>query len=134
MTRANDIQHGGDHYKGAKFQHWDICAKNRIGYLESCASKYTSRWPKKGGAEDLRKAIHYCDKIVEVIDEFGYRPSGSAPDEDLRLFFEDNKITDPDERSAIVFLLTWRHESDILNARKRLIYLLARVEGSAQPA
>ena len=125
-SRANDVQHGGSHYKGAKFQHWDLIARNHINYLEGCASKYASRWRKKNGIEDIKKGIHYCDKIVELIDECHYRPGGCAPDSDLRMFYEQNGITDTDEVLAISNLCQWKELGDILRARSAMIKLLVK--------
>lgn len=65
-TKANDIQHGGDHYKGADYQHWDFVTDIRLSYLLAVATKYISRWRKKGGLLDLQKAGHYIDKAIEV--------------------------------------------------------------------
>jgi len=62
---ANDHQEGGDHYAIlGQVQHWDW-AKN-IPYLEGNATKYIGRHWKKGGVEDIRKALHYIQKIVET--------------------------------------------------------------------
>lgn len=62
---ANDSQVGGEHYKSA-IQCWDYIVANDIGYLEGNVIKYVSRWKQKGGVEDLRKARHYLDKLIEV--------------------------------------------------------------------
>ena len=129
--RANDIQHGGDHYKGAEFQHWDLIARNGIGYLEGVASKYPTRWRRKNGAEDVQKAIHYVDKILELIDDCGYRPSGVAPEEDLVRFFTQNGVTDVHERGAIRMLCTWSHRLHLEAARKDLTDLLAKAQAAA---
>jgi hypothetical protein len=126
--RANDIQHGGDHYKGAKFQHWDLISKNRIGYLEGCGSKYASRWRKKNGIEDVKKCIHYCDKLLEVLDEFRYKPTGRAPYSDLQLFFEQNDITDHDEQLIVAHLCTWDSRLCVELARKHALLLLAKAQ------
>lgn len=123
---ANDIQHGGDHYKGAKFQHWDLISNNNIGYLEGCGSKYPTRWRKKNGVEDVQKAMHYCDKIVEKVYENGYKPSGCAPQVDLFRFFGENNITDLDEQEAITLLCTWKFVDEIIVARRALERLLEK--------
>ena len=65
-SRVNDIQHGGTHYKNKAIQPWDYIVLNNIGYLEGSVIKYVSRWREKGGVEDLRKAIHCLEKIIEV--------------------------------------------------------------------
>ncbi len=63
---ANDIQHGGDHYKRLPIQPWDYIDANDIPYLEGCAIKYITRWRSKGGVDDLRKAIHFIEKRIEL--------------------------------------------------------------------
>ena len=63
---VNDIQHGGDHYKDVKFQPWDVVLDWNLGYLDGTALKYISRWKKKNGLEDIKKAIHFLEKLVEV--------------------------------------------------------------------
>lgn len=63
---ANAIQHGGSHYTNKTIQPWDFIAANNIGFLEGNAIKYLSRWRDKGGIEDIKKAIHYCEKLIEV--------------------------------------------------------------------
>jgi len=62
---ANDTQVGGTHYQ-KKIQVWDFIVQNEIPYLEGCVIKYVSRWRDKGGIEDLRKAQHYIQKLIEV--------------------------------------------------------------------
>jgi hypothetical protein len=63
---ANATQVAGNHYKTKPIQPWDYIARNNIGYLEGCAIKYLSRWRDKGGVDDLRKARHYIDKLIEL--------------------------------------------------------------------
>lgn len=63
---ANSIQHGGNHYKEMAIEPWDYIISNNIGYLEGNAIKYISRWREKGGIEDLKKARHYIDKLIET--------------------------------------------------------------------
>lgn len=66
MATANERQIGGDHYKGAEYQHWDWANDVKLHYLAGCASKYVSRHRNKNGSEDLQKALHYCDKAEEL--------------------------------------------------------------------
>lgn len=67
MTSANEKQIGGEHYK-SEYQHWDFVKDLELPYLHGCATKYVTRAFKKNGEEDLRKAIHYVDKILETTD------------------------------------------------------------------
>lgn len=63
---ANDIQVAGDHYKSKSIQPWDYIASNQLGYFEGNIVKYVSRWKDKGGVNDLRKAQHYLQKLIEL--------------------------------------------------------------------
>jgi hypothetical protein len=65
---ANDVQVAGTHYKSKAIQPWDYIVANNLGYLEGNIVKYVSRWRDKGGLDDLRKARHYLDKLIEVQD------------------------------------------------------------------
>ena len=63
---ANKTQVAGDHYKSKAIQPWDFIASNSMGYLEGNIVKYVSRWKEKGGIDDLKKAQHYLQKLIEV--------------------------------------------------------------------
>lgn len=63
---ANDKQVGGNHYKGNAIEPWDFIASNNMGFLDGNAVKYISRYKQKNGVEDLQKAIHYLEKLIEV--------------------------------------------------------------------
>ncbi len=64
---VNDKQHGGNHYKKyGDLQPWDVVIAWNLGYLEGTALKYIARWKDKNGVEDIMKAIHFLDKLIEV--------------------------------------------------------------------
>ena len=65
---ANDVQVAGTHYKDKVIQPWDYIIANKLGYLEGNIVKYISRWEVKGGVDDLKKARHYLDKLIEVTE------------------------------------------------------------------
>lgn len=67
---ANDRQVGGDHYsKIAGEQHWDRVARMNLNYFQGCATAYIERCLDKGHAiEDLEKAIHFCQKLIDLIE------------------------------------------------------------------
>jgi hypothetical protein len=67
--RANEQQIGGEHYAVKAIQPWDFIIANNIGYLEGNIIKYISRWKDKGGVEDLKKAQHYLQKLIETHDK-----------------------------------------------------------------
>jgi hypothetical protein len=65
MTTANDTQEGGSHYQRLPVQLWDFVHENGIGYLAGNVIKYVTRYKSKNGLEDLKKARHYLDKLIE---------------------------------------------------------------------
>jgi hypothetical protein len=64
---ANSWQVGGDHYKGAGYQHWDFTWDHQYNQFEYCITKYVERHKSKGGVEDLRKASHHLLKYIEKV-------------------------------------------------------------------
>lgn len=63
--KASDLQVGGNHYKQFKIQPAEFCHINKIPYLEATAIKYLCRWKDKGGIQDLEKAKHFIDLLIE---------------------------------------------------------------------
>lgn len=59
-------QIGGDHYKGMKIQPFEYIHANSIPFAEGNVIKYVSRWRAKGGVEDLKKARHFLDLLIEA--------------------------------------------------------------------
>jgi hypothetical protein len=53
------------HYT-SHYQHWDLAIQIPMSYLAGCSTKYVARWRKKGGINDLHKALHYLDKLIET--------------------------------------------------------------------
>ena len=58
-------QVGGGHYKKYKIQPSLFINKNKILFAEGNAIKYICRHQDKGKKEDLLKAIHYIQMIIE---------------------------------------------------------------------
>ena len=66
MSTPLSTQIGGSHYKDLKIQPIEYIHANGIGFAEGCAIKYLTRWRAKGGVEDLRKARHFIDLLIEM--------------------------------------------------------------------
>jgi len=49
-----------------EIQPWDAILSWELGFLDGCAVKYLARWRKKGGVDDLRKAAHFIEKLIEI--------------------------------------------------------------------
>ena len=62
-------QVGGTHYKDLKIQPIEFIHANNIPFCEANAIKYLCRWRNKNGIEDLKKARHYIDLLIEL--EYG---------------------------------------------------------------
>ena len=59
-------QEGGEHYKNMAIQPVEFIHKNGIGFIEGCCIKYLCRWRKRGGLDDLKKARHFIDLLIEM--------------------------------------------------------------------
>ena len=64
-NKALDEQIGGSHYKDFKIQPLEFFMVNSIPFAEASVIKYVCRWRKKNGVEDLKKARHLLDVMIE---------------------------------------------------------------------
>lgn len=58
-------QVGGNHYSKMKIQPIDFITENGLGYIEGNIIKYVCRYKDKNGLEDLQKAQHYLQMLIE---------------------------------------------------------------------
>ena len=65
MSALKD-QVGGDHYSKLKIQPAEYCHANAIPFIEGSVIKYVTRWRDKGGINDLRKAKHFIELLIEL--------------------------------------------------------------------
>jgi hypothetical protein len=73
---AKDEQIGGDHYAKLAIQPFEYITANNLGFAEGNAIKYLTRWRSKGGLQDLRKARHMIDLLIEFEDRAIALPPG----------------------------------------------------------
>jgi hypothetical protein len=60
-------QVGGEHYRKFKIQPWDVIDEYGLSFYAGNTLKYLLRAGHKGAAlEDLKKARHYLDKLIEL--------------------------------------------------------------------
>lgn len=59
-------QVGGEHYKKYSIQPVEYAMANGLNYCQANAVKYITRYRDKGGIEDLRKAIHNLEILIEL--------------------------------------------------------------------
>lgn len=67
---ADKVQVGGSHYKTGNDaqQHWNLVVAYGWDYFTSQCIKYLFRWPYKGQVSDLKKARHFLDKLIELVE------------------------------------------------------------------
>jgi len=65
MSDALKIQEGGDHYNDP-IQPVEYIYANNIPFIEGNIIKYISRHRKKNGLEDLKKARHYINLLIDL--------------------------------------------------------------------
>ena len=53
-------QAGGNHYTKFPIQPYEFISKNDLSFFQGNVIKYVCRYQRKGGAEDIKKIIHYC--------------------------------------------------------------------------
>ncbi len=72
--KATEIQIGGKHYNRYKIQPTEFIHKNEIPFIEGNIIKYIVRHRHKNGLEDLKKARHYIDLLIE----FDYKEANNV--------------------------------------------------------
>lgn len=63
---ALETQEGGDHYKNLAIQPVEFILANKIPFIEGNVIKYVVRHRNKNGAQDIRKAIHFLNMLLEM--------------------------------------------------------------------
>jgi hypothetical protein len=119
------------HYQSSGYMHWDLVLNTGMGYFEGNITKYIVRWRKKNGLEDLQKALHYLDKLIEVSNiyrEFNF----SAVCTEVEKFQAANKLEDA-ELDLVMDIATWRNRSDLCKARDLLRVLIRQATVEAKP-
>ena len=137
MSEANAQQVGGGHYKGTPYQHWDFVMIALAGrYLEGNITKYITRWRKKNGLEDLKKARHYLTKLIEqfnlgnVSPMSNYYRMGMTPQQTWQHFCDVNGV-DVAERMVVQLISTYTSRTELHKAGNILDALIEQVENQA---
>jgi len=90
---AYDKQIGGSHYKKMKIQPSKFVIENELLFPEGNVIKYICRHKYKNGKEDLEKAIHFIEMIIErdyklipMTEEEEYRNAGISKEDAERTY------------------------------------------------
>ena len=90
---AYDKQVGGSHYKKMKIQPSKFVIENELLFPEGNVIKYICRHRFKNGKEDLEKAVHFIEMIIErdyptipMTEEEEYRNAGITKEQAERTY------------------------------------------------
>jgi hypothetical protein len=118
------VQIGGNHYKQMAVQPVEFALVNGLCTAQANILKYLCRAELKGRNEDIRKAAHYCDLWMELVDSYGmqwtaFQSLGRIP---LETFLDANRISPHVE--AILGLICEKPSHVLVMAAKALILKL----------
>jgi len=65
ISGAFDTQIGGGHYTKLAIQPMELSLKNNLNAAQHTAIKYIMRYRDKNGLEDLKKAKHTIDLLIQ---------------------------------------------------------------------
>ena len=68
-NKAINEQIGGSHYRNKAIQPIEYILANDLGFCEGNIIKYVSRYKDKNGIEDLKKAKHYLEFLIEEVEK-----------------------------------------------------------------
>lgn len=90
--KATDTQIGGNHYKQFKVQPIEFCMKNGLNACQTNIVKYICRYKHKNGKEDLLKALHYVELLMEFRHE-GLGTNYSNNTMSVAAFYKANSLS-----------------------------------------
>lgn len=81
---ANDKQVAGNHYKNMGVEPWDVVdtwpLEQQVGVYRHGVLKYTMRMGYKDArVQEVQKALHYAEKLVEVLKKAAAEGSSESP-------------------------------------------------------
>lgn len=133
---ANTRQVAGTHYQ-AGFQHWDLVHRLGLGYFEGQVTKYVTRHRNKNGRQDAEKALHFLEKLMELVNEGIARapraPAGTDIYSLLDHYVRENGLT-LQEDTIIRGVCTWFSPIDLRNARRTIVRMIEETYNPAPRA
>lgn len=108
--KASDKQIGGDHYRRYAISPFEFIERNGLSYAVGNVIKYVCRWREKHGddlstaLEDLEKAKHYIDLLIELTQEHGFIARGQDDSSDSLEVLEAGNITITSNTGKSVYL------------------------------
>jgi hypothetical protein len=65
VCEAPTEQVGGTHYKDMEIDVYEFAERNKLTPMQFNVVRYTCRFPKKNGKEDLLKAMHTLNRMIQ---------------------------------------------------------------------
>ena len=93
---SNLHQVGGTHYERLEIQPIKLFVQYKLNWFQGEAIKYPSRFPYKGGLDDLQKSIHIMDMALEyfgptLFDEQDFQLYETGSEPSIELYAEQFK-------------------------------------------
>lgn len=108
-SSANTRQVGGAHYAGT-YQHWDFAEDAGLAGHEWQVTRYISRHRRKAGLQDVLKAGHHVQKMIELLRSRGRKPGhGPAAARAFERFVTENSVNFEDAL-VISAMCVWHDE------------------------
>lgn len=132
---VNKRQVGGEHYKLTSYQHWDWMADN-FGpeYYIGQITKYLIRWKNKNGVQDLMKADHYLEKMIQLTIQRGknFLPRRYGPPLNTSLMIEQYNCGSVEAGLLLGFTM-YSSVSELQTMQRALDLLIQEAEKSQPP-
>lgn len=109
---ANERQEGGEHYRKVPGeQHWDRLVRLygldvAFVYFVGNITAYVERYREKNGVEDLKKARHYIDKLIEL------ETAKIATDKDAKSMKENLEKSVKDAQKSLIATISQMDTAD----------------------
>ena len=110
MSNPYDTQVGGNHYQTMKIQPAEFINKNEMKFAEGNAIKYICRHVNKGGLQDLQKAKHYIDMIIER--DYADEAKNSSVDSGVDITYSGLSYNDVDPGLTVTLPSASKQSSD----------------------
>lgn len=116
---ALDKQVGGGHYKDCAIQPMEYSMANHLDACQHTIIKYVTRFRQKGGIEDLHKAKHTLDMLIE------FEEKGQSIPTEMELNFGDivslDESTGLDEGLYGVGQMALTPEEEVAAVREKIL-------------
>lgn len=97
MTNPTSHQVGGDHYTKLAIQPMQYSMANGLNALQHTIIKYVTRYKDKGGIEDLRKAAHCVEMLIQHEMDEAHKRDCWTPEAIKKAAFTKELYTEADE-------------------------------------